>query len=144
MSTEYLLGLLILGFVAGFMSSMVGIGGGIIIVPALVFLFAMDQKTAQGTSLLMLALPVAAMGAYSYYKNGNLNWQASLILGATFVIGGYFGGKVANALDTAVVKKIFAIFMIVMALKYLFFDNVTPKNTTKIYGTDQNKTDTGK
>ncbi len=143
MSTEYILGLLVLGFIAGFMSSMVGIGGGIIIVPALVFLFAMDQKTAQGTSLMMLALPVAAMGAYTYYKNGNINWQSSILLASTFVIGGYFGGKLANTLDTHVIKKIFAIFMIIVAIKYLFFENKSPKPTTEIYGTDQNKTDTG-
>ncbi len=142
MSTEYVIGLLLLGFIAGFMSSMVGIGGGIVIVPALVFLFALDQKTAQGTSLLMLALPVAAMGAYTYYRSGNIHWQASLILAGTFMIGGYFGGKLVNSLDTTIIKKIFAVFMIIVAIKYLFFDNDTPKNTTKIYGTDQNQTDT--
>jgi uncharacterized membrane protein YfcA len=142
MSTEYIIGLLLLGFVAGFMSSMVGIGGGIVIVPALVFLFALDQKTAQGTSLLMLALPVAAVGAYTYYRNGNLNWQASLILAGTFMIGGYLGGKLVNSLDTTVIKKIFAIFMILIAIKYLFFDNDTPKNIPTKYGTNQNQADT--
>src|SRR5690606_16145148 len=113
MSAGYIIGLLILGLAAGFMSSMIGIGGGIVIVPALVFLFAMDQKTAQGTSLMMLALPVAAVGAYTYYKNGNVNWQASLILAATFVVGGWLGGKLANSLETHVIKKVFAVFMII-------------------------------
>ncbi len=142
MNTGYIIGLLLIGFAAGFMSSMVGIGGGIVIVPALVFLFAMDQKMAQGTSLLMLSLPVAAVGAYTYYKNGNVNWQASVLLAITFMAGGYLGGKLANALDTAIIKKIFAVFMIIMAMKYLFFDNDTPKSTRKIYGTNQNQTDT--
>ena len=98
-----IIGLLIIGLFAGFMSSMVGIGGGVIIVPALVFLFGMNQKMAQGTSLLMLALPVAAAGAYTYYKNGNLDWRASLILAATFIIGGYFGGTLANRRDTTII-----------------------------------------
>jgi len=145
MSAEDIILLLAIGLVAGFMSSMVGIGGGIVIVPALVFLLAMDQKTAQGTSLLMLSLPVAAVGAYTYYRHGHVNWQASLLLAVTFMAGGYLGGKLANTLDTAVVKKIFAVFMIIMALKYLFFDTRTSKNSDSIiYGPHQNQTDTRK
>lgn len=124
-----IIGLLIIGLFAGFMSSMVGIGGGIIIVPALVFLFGMNQKMAQGTSLLMLALPVAAAGAYTYFKNGNLDWRASLLLASTFVIGGYFGGTLANRLDTTIIKRVFAVFMIVVAVKYLFFDKPKAKPT---------------
>lgn len=122
-----IVGLLAIGLLAGFMSSMVGIGGGVIIVPALALLFGMNQKLAQGTSLLMLALPVAAAGAYTYFKNGNVNWQASLLLAATFVIGGYFGGQLANRLDTTLIKRIFAVFMIVVAVKYLFFDKPKSK-----------------
>lgn len=130
-----IIGLLIVGLFAGFMSSMVGIGGGVIIVPALVFLFGMNQKMAQGTSLLMLALPVAAAGAYTYFKTGNLDWRASLLLAATFVIGGYFGGTLANRLDTTIIKRVFAVFMIVVAVKYLFFDKpkvVAPKASTEL------------
>lgn len=138
MSATYLIGLMLVGLAAGFMSSMVGIGGGIVIVPSLVFLFGMNQKMAQGTSLLMLALPVAAVGAYTYYKNGNVNWQASLALAGTFMIGGYFGGKLANTLDTAIVKKIFAVFMIVMAIKYLFFDKPAPAVPRSGTSTTQN------
>ena len=122
-----IIGLLALGLVAGFASSMVGIGGGIIIVPALVFLFGMDQKMAQGTSLFMLSLPVALAGALSYYRSGNADWRAALMLAAAFVIGGFLGGRLANSLDTAVIKKIFAVFMIVMAVKYLFFDKTPDK-----------------
>ncbi len=122
MSTGYIIGLLAVGLVAGFMSSMVGIGGGIIIVPALVFLFGMTQKMAQGTSLAMLSLPVAFIGAFNYYKEGQVNWKIALLLAATFVIGGYLGSKVVLGLDMAIIKKIFAVFMIVIAIKYLFFD----------------------
>ncbi len=122
MSIEYIIGLLIIGLIAGFMSSLVGIGGGIIIVPALVFLFGMNQKLAQGTSLAMLAMPVAFVGAYNYYKEGYADWKTAVILAVTFVVGGYLGSKVSINLDMAIVKKVFAVFMIVVAIKYLFFD----------------------
>jgi uncharacterized membrane protein YfcA len=122
MSTGYILTLLVIGFAAGFMSSLVGIGGGVVIVPALVIIFGLSQKMAQGTSLAMLSLPVAFIGAYNYYKEGQVNWKMALILAATFVIGGYLGSKVVLGLDSSIIKKIFAIFMIVIAVKYLFFD----------------------
>ncbi len=126
MSVEQVVILLVIGLFAGFMSSMIGIGGGLVIVPALVFFYGMDQKLAQGTSLLIIALPVTAAGAYTYFRNGEANWQASLVIAATFLVGGYFGGLLANKLDTTVVKKIFAVFMILIAVKYLFLDK--PKN----------------
>ena len=140
MNISDILLLLVIGFVAGFMSSLVGIGGGIIIVPALVFLLGMDQKMAQGTSLAMLSLPVAFVGAYNYYKTGNSDWKIALILAATFMVGGYLGSKLTLSLNMGVVKKVFAVFMILMAIKYLFFDKPkiaatsktvveTPKNT---------------
>jgi uncharacterized membrane protein YfcA len=122
MSPGMLLLLVSLGLLAGFASSLVGIGGGLIIVPGLVFLFGFDQKMAQGTSLLLLSLPVAAAGAFTYYKTGNASWPAALLLGVGFLAGGFLGGKVATGLDTAVMKKVFAIFMILIAIKYLFFD----------------------
>lgn len=122
MSTGQIIGLLVLGLIAGFLSSMIGIGGGIVIVPTLVLLFAMNQKMAQGTSLAMLTLPVAFIGAFNYYKQGYVNWKVALILAFTFVIGGYLGSKAVVNMDMAIVKKIFAIFMIIIAIKYLFFD----------------------
>ncbi len=122
MSIAFILGLLLVGLLAGFMSSLIGIGGGIVIVPALVLLFGLSQKMAQGTSLAMLSLPVAFIGAYNYYKEGYVDWKASLILAATFVVGGYLGSKVALGLDMTIIKKVFAVFMIIIAIKYLFFD----------------------
>lgn len=122
MDTGTIVGILILGIAAGFMSSLVGIGGGLVIVPVLVLIFGFNQKEAQGTSLLMLSLPVAFIGAYNYYKSGYTNWKVALLLASTFMIGGYFGSKVAIGLDMSVIKKLFAIFMIIIAIKYLFFD----------------------
>jgi uncharacterized membrane protein YfcA len=122
MSIGFIIGILIVGVLAGFMSSLVGIGGGLVIVPALVLVFGLNQKEAQGTSLLMLSLPVAFMGAFNYYKAGYANWKIALMLAATFIIGGYLGSKVALNLEMSVIKKIFAVFMIVISIKYLFFD----------------------
>lgn len=122
MSITYVLGLLLIGLAAGFLSSMVGIGGGIVIVPALVFIFGMNQKMAQGTSLTMLALPVAFIGAYNYYKEGYVNWKVAVVMALAFVVGGYFGSKLTLNLEMGIVKKIFAVLMIIMAVKYLFFD----------------------
>ncbi len=122
MTTGTLIGLLIVGLIAGFLSSMVGIGGGIVIVPALVFLVGLTQKEAQGTSLALLSMPVALVAAYNYHKAGHVNWKMALLLACTFVIGGYLGSKFVLNLDTAIIKKIFAVAMIAIAIKYLFFD----------------------
>lgn len=122
MSLTTILLLMLVGILAGMMSSLVGIGGGVIIVPALVLIFGLDQKTAQGTSLLLLSLPVAFAGAFNYYKAGLTDWKIALILALTFVVGGFFGSKLAIGLEVGVVKKIFAVFMIIIAVKYLFFD----------------------
>lgn len=122
MTVGFIIGVMLIGILAGFMSSLVGIGGGLVIVPALVLAFGFNQKEAQGTSLLMLSLPVAFIGAYNYYKSGYTNWKVALLLASTFMIGGYFGSKVAIGLDMSVIKKIFAVFMIIIAIKYLFFD----------------------
>jgi uncharacterized membrane protein YfcA len=135
MSVGYIIAIIAIGFLAGFMSSMVGIGGGLIIVPGLVLAFGMSQKMAQGTSLAMLSLPVAAIGAYSYYKAGYGDWKVAGMLAVTFMIGGYYGGKVVVGLDTHIVKKIFAVFMIIIAIKYLFFDKPKPAETDT--GTEQ-------
>jgi uncharacterized membrane protein YfcA len=122
MTIETIIYVLILGAIAGFMSSLVGIGGGIIIVPALVMILGFDQKMAQGTSLLMLSLPVALAGAINYYRAGQADWKVALILASTFVLGGIAGSNVSLGLDTGVVKKVFAVFMIIIAFKYLFLD----------------------
>lgn len=138
MSATYIIGLLIIGFAAGFISSMVGIGGGIVIVPALVFFYGMNQKMAQGISLSMLALPVAAAGAYNYYKAGHVDWRISLLLAVAFVVGGALGGKLVVNLPVNTVKKVFAVLMIVMGIKYLFFDKPVKKDGTQTEQTSNN------
>lgn len=119
MSATYLIGLLLVGLAAGFMSSMVGIGGGIVIVPALVMMFGMDQTKAQGTSLAMLLPPIGVLGVWEYYKHGKVDLKIAGLLCLAFIIGSFLGGKVVMSLDKTLVKRIFAIFMILVAIKFL-------------------------
>ena len=116
-----ILALLALGMVAGILSSMVGIGGGIVIVPALVFLFAISQKMAQGTSLVMLLPPIGLLAVINYYKAGYVDFKVAGILIIAFVVGSYFGSKIALNLPENTLKRIFGIFLMILAVKYLFF-----------------------
>jgi uncharacterized membrane protein YfcA len=116
--------LIIIGIAAGMLSGLVGIGGGIIIVPALVYILGFSQKNAQGTSLGLLLLPVFIVSLLYYYKAGYVNVKAIPFLAVGFLVGGYFGSKLALALPDLTVKKIFAILMIIVAIKMLFFDKM--------------------
>ena len=122
MNVSTIIGLLILGLMAGLLSSVVGIGGGILIVPALVFIFALSQKTAQGTSLAMLLPPIGLLAVINYHKAGLIDYKIAGILCVAFVAGTYFGSKLALNLPDAVLKKVFAIFLILVAGRYLLFD----------------------
>lgn len=136
MTMQTVLILILVGIAAGMLSGLVGVGGGIIIVPALVFFLGFSQKMAQGTSLGILLLPVGILGVIQYYKQGYIDWKVVLIISAAFLIGSYFGSKIALRLPQDTIKKIFAIFMILIAIKLLFFDK-------KKAGTESSKTTTG-
>lgn len=127
MNIGFILGLCIVGLIAGLLSGMVGIGGGIVVVPALVFFFGFTQKMAQGTSLAMLLPPIGILGVLAYYKSGNIRWDVVLVLILAFLVGSYFGAKFVTKMNDQMVKKIFAVFMIVVAVKYLFFDKPKAK-----------------
>ncbi len=117
-----ILGLIVLGVCAGALSSLVGIGGGIVIVPALVGLFGLSQHTAQGTTLAMLSFPVSLVAAITYHKNGMVDWKIAMILCVGFIVGSFFVSKVAVTVPTLTIKKIFAVLMIIVAVKFLFID----------------------
>jgi uncharacterized membrane protein YfcA len=127
MELNTIIGLVVVGLAAGVLSSMVGIGGGIVIVPCLTILFGLNQKTAQGTTLALLSLPVSLAATYSYYKSGHVDWRIALVLAIGFVVGGFFGGKFAVNVPQAIIKKGFAILMIIIAFKFLFIDKEKPK-----------------
>jgi uncharacterized membrane protein YfcA len=109
--------LVLIGLVAGIFSGLIGIGGAIIIIPSLIFLLGMDQYQAQGTSLAVMLPPIGLLAAYNYYKAGALNWKYALIISATFLIGGYFGSRIALNIPQVVLRKILAVILALIAIK---------------------------
>ncbi len=130
--------LIMIGLLAGFLSGLIGIGGGIIIVPALILLLGFSQKLAQGTSLGILLLPVGILAVMQYYKQGYLNVNYVLIVACAFVIGGLFGSKLALSLSDAKMKKIFAVILMILAIKMLFFDKSNPTEQPDKQGASTN------
>ncbi|MDO9340178.1 MAG: sulfite exporter TauE/SafE family protein [Bacteroidales bacterium] len=119
MSTSMLLILIVIGIVTGAMAGMLGIGGAIIMIPALVFFMGFSQQTAQGTSLAVMLPPIGILAAYNYYKAGQVNIKFAIILAVAFLIGSYFGSKFALTLPQPLLKKIFGILLLLVAAKML-------------------------
>jgi len=115
-----LLILLGIGIVTGVMAGMLGIGGAIIMIPALVFFMGFSQQMAQGTSLAVMLPPIGILAAYNYYKAGQVDIRFALILAGAFLIGSYFGSKYALTLPQATLKKIFGVLLLLVAAKMLF------------------------
>jgi hypothetical protein len=130
MDIQTILIVILIGIAAGILGGLVGVGGGIIIVPALVYFIGFSQKTAQGTSLGLIMLPVGILGVLQYYKQGHVDFRVVGMLAVGFLLGSYFGSKFALSLSQETVKKIFAILMIVIAIKMLFFDKEKKQGTT--------------
>ncbi|RYY88031.1 MAG: sulfite exporter TauE/SafE family protein [Chitinophagaceae bacterium] len=131
MTAQLVLILLLVGLTAGIMGGLVGIGGGIVIVPALVYFLGYSQKMAQGTSLGILLLPVGILAVWQFHRQGHVSWPAVWLVAAGFVLGGYIGSRIALALPQETVKKIFAIMLILVAFKMLFLDKKI-KETAKV------------
>lgn len=108
-----------LGAVIGLLSGIVGLGGGILVVPILRYCFGYTQTMAQGTSIAMLLPPIGILAAYQYWKNGQMNITVGLLLAVGFVIGGYFGGGIACKLPVLTLQRIFGVFLLAVALKML-------------------------
>lgn len=106
-----------IGLGAGVLSGLFGIGGGIVIVPALIFFAKMQPITATGTSLGALLLPVGALGAYEYYKRGNINIGASLWIALGLLFGAWVGARLAQELSPLQLRRAFALFLLVVAGK---------------------------
>jgi uncharacterized protein len=122
MTTETIIIIILTGLAAGILGGMVGIGGGIIIVPALVYFLAFSQHQAQGTSLALMLFPVGILGVINYYKKGYVDFRYAGLLAIGFVLGSYLGSKFSLSLPQLTVKKIFAVLMLLVALKMLFID----------------------
>ncbi|HEY1937572.1 MAG TPA: sulfite exporter TauE/SafE family protein [Candidatus Angelobacter sp.] len=110
---------MLLGLVVGVFSGIVGIGGGILIIPALVYLFHMNQHKAQGTSLTALLLPIGALAFWEYYKAGNVDIKAGLLIALGFFVGGYFGGLWAQHISEIALRRVFGILVTIIGVRLL-------------------------
>src|ERR1035437_7175927 len=119
MTTSIILILIAIGIITGVVAGMLGIGGAIIMIPALVFLLGINQFTAQGTSLAVMLPPIGIIAAYNYYKAGQVNIKYAIILAIFFLVGSYFGSKLALNIPQPLVKKIFGVLLLLVAAKML-------------------------
>jgi uncharacterized membrane protein YfcA len=108
---------LLIGLLAGVLSGLFGIGGGILIVPALLLVARMTPATATGTSLGALLLPVGALGAWQYYKNGHVDVRASLLIALGLLAGAFFGARVAQGMDPVLARRAFAVFLMLVSVQ---------------------------
>jgi uncharacterized protein len=122
MNTQIILIVVLIGIAAGMLSGLVGIGGGLIIVPSLIYFLGMSQHTAQGTSLGLILLPVGILAVLAYHKQGHVDVKVVGLLAIGFIAGSYLGSKISLSLSQETVKKIFAVLMILIAIKMIFFD----------------------
>lgn len=123
--------LALVGIFAGIISGFVGIGGGVIIVPALMYFLGYNQLQGQGVSLMVLAMPVGIFAVINYYKAGNIQFLPAFIIAIGFVFGAYFGSKWALGIDMKKVKIAFGILMFVMSIKMLLDAQKMPSTTSK-------------
>jgi uncharacterized protein len=120
-SMNEILILLAVGLAAGYMSGLVGIGGGLVIVPVLVYFLGFTQQAAQGTTLFMFLFPIGILGVMQYWKAGSLDWRAAAFISITFVFGNLLGSKTALSIDQNMLKKIFGGLIILLGIKMVFW-----------------------
>jgi uncharacterized protein len=110
---------LLLGLVAGILSGLIGIGGGTIIVPALIFLFGFSQHLAQGTTLALLVPPIGILAAWTYYKQGYVDLHIAALICIGFFFGGLLGAKLATHLSNVILERVFGVALLLIALKMI-------------------------
>ena len=120
MNLVLLISLIVIGLLAGVLSGVLGVGGGLIMIPLMVLILGYNQHEAQGTSLAVLAVPVTFFAAYNYYSEGYVNWKYALIIAVGFAVGGYFGSKLAININQNILKKIFGFILLIAAYKMFF------------------------
>ena len=121
MNITLIASLIIIGLLAGMLSGFLGVGGGVIMVPLMLLLLGFNQHEAQGMSLAVLAVPVTFIAAYTYHVNGSpINWKYAGIIALFFIIGGFIGSKFAIAVPQHILKKVFAIILVIAAIKMFF------------------------
>ncbi len=121
MSVSTLIIIIVIGVITGVTAGMLGIGGAIIMIPALVFFLGFSQQMAQGTSLAVMLPPIGIIATYNYWKEGQVDWKVALILAVTFIIGSYFGSKLALNIPQPTLKKIFGVLLLLVAARMLLW-----------------------
>jgi uncharacterized membrane protein YfcA len=122
MTLQTVLIIVLIGLTAGMLSGLIGVGGGIIIVPALVFFLGFSQHQAIGTSLGILLLPAGILAVVNYYKKGFIDLKVVLILFIGYMVGSYFGSNISLNVSQDILKKLFAVTLVIVAVKMLFFE----------------------
>ena len=120
MNVWTIVGGLVVGVLVGILSGVFGVGGAILSIPILVFGFKFDQKLAQGTSLAMLLPPTGLLAFMQYYKTGNTDLKLGLMMAVGVFFGGYIGGRLAQQLSVGGLRKGFAVFLVLVAVKMFF------------------------
>ena len=120
MSISQLIILMIIGVLSGVLAGVFGVGGAIIVIPALVFILGLSQHEAQGTSLAFMLPPVGILATWNYWKAGHVNWKIALVLSLTFVVGAYFGSQISVNVSDKLLRRIFGVLIMFMAIKMIF------------------------
>jgi len=121
MAIGTLIKLLLIGLVTGALSGLLGIGGGLILIPSLVLFIGMDQHQAIGTSLAVMLPPIGLFAAYNFYKAGHVNLKFAMLLALAFMIGSYFTSKIAITMPENLIRKIFGVFLVIIGIRMFFF-----------------------
>jgi uncharacterized membrane protein YfcA len=111
---------ILIGLFAGTVSGLLGIGGATIIIPALIYFFGFSQHEAQGTTLLLMVPPIGILAAWTYYKNGYANIPVAIFICLGFIIGAFFGAKFAVSIPEKLLRKLFALFLLIISIHMLF------------------------
>ena len=112
--------LIVIGLLAGILSGLVGVGGGILMIPLLIIFLGLTQHQAQGTALIAMLPPIGILAAMNYYKEGFVKWEYAAVMALTFVVGGYFGSKLSINLPDQTVRRMFGVIMLIGAIKLIF------------------------
>jgi uncharacterized membrane protein YfcA len=120
MSITHLIILIVIGIISGLLAGVFGIGGAIIVIPALVFILGLSQHDAQGTSLAFMLPPVGILATWNYWKAGHVDWKIAAVLSVTFVVGAYFGSQLSVNISDRMLRRVFGVLMLVMAVRMIF------------------------
>lgn len=120
MTIEQLIILICIGLLSGMLAGMLGVGGAIIVIPALVLFLGLSQHQAQGTSLAFMVPPIGILAAWNYWKGGYVNWKFALVLSLTFVVGAYIGSIYSIQVPQRILRKVFGLLLLGVAIKMIF------------------------